>query len=104
MKQAIRLGQKRLLRHLSVSKSDLDDERSALHFERTLRRTGSPCSGPCCGNPRRHFRAVTLQEQKATEASHWVVTSDETSELLSGFAVSKLKRRHFGRVRFGRFK
>jgi hypothetical protein len=27
--------------------------------------TPTPCSGNCCGNPRRHFGEVTVQEQKA---------------------------------------
>ncbi len=25
------------------------------------------CSGPCCGNPRRHFGELTIQEKKANE-------------------------------------
>lgn len=28
-------------------------------------RTPTPCSGPCCGNPRRHFGKVTMQERRA---------------------------------------
>lgn len=26
------------------------------------------CSGPCCGNPRRHFGKLTIQEHKANDA------------------------------------
>lgn len=25
------------------------------------------CSGPCCGNPRRHFGTVTMQERRAPD-------------------------------------
>jgi hypothetical protein len=29
------------------------------------------CSGPCCGNPRRHFGAVTRQERRAGQVGDW---------------------------------
>lgn len=29
--------------------------------------TRVPCSGSCCGNPRKHFNEKTVQEQKADE-------------------------------------
>lgn len=31
------------------------------------RKTKVFCSGPCCGNPRRHFNEKTIQEKKADE-------------------------------------
>ena len=30
-----------------------------------LKTTGNPCSGYCCGNPRKHFKDKTVQEKKA---------------------------------------
>lgn len=30
-------------------------------------KTPCPCSCPLCGNPRRHFGEVTLQERRATQ-------------------------------------
>lgn len=30
-----------------------------------LRKTTKLCSGPCCGNPRKHFGEKTLQERRA---------------------------------------
>lgn len=29
------------------------------------------CSGPCCGNPRKHFNAVTRQEKRAATVKEW---------------------------------
>ena len=29
--------------------------------------TPHPCSGPCCGNPRRHFGHMTMQERRAPQ-------------------------------------
>ena len=30
--------------------------------------TPHPCSGCCCGNPRKHFDSLTIQERKVKEA------------------------------------
>ena len=30
-------------------------------------RTKHPCSGACCGNPRRHFGELTMQERRANQ-------------------------------------
>jgi len=37
-------------------------------LEQGMRYTRVRCSGPCCGNPRRHYGQRTLQERKAAEA------------------------------------
>ena len=29
------------------------------------------CSGPCCGNPRKHFGDVTYQEKRAPSIKDW---------------------------------
>lgn len=34
-------------------------------FKGIYRKTRVFCSGPCCGNPRRHFGEKTIQEKKA---------------------------------------
>lgn len=31
--------------------------------------TPQRCSGPCCGNPRRHWGELTVQERKAEQAA-----------------------------------
>ena len=38
-------------------------------LEQGMRYTRVRCSGPCCGNPRRHYGQRTLQERKANEAT-----------------------------------
>ena len=34
---------------------------------RTLRKVTKPCSQWCCGNPRRHFGEITIQERRRGE-------------------------------------
>lgn len=117
LKKAIRLGRKRFSKHRfgdylrerqerdvligrNVSSNDILD----LRFELALRRTGSPCSNFCCGNARRHFDVLTRQELKSAEAGRWELSQWEIQTNLSGYAVSKLEKRRFGRVRRDRVK
>ena len=51
-------------------------------LEQAMRFTRVPCSGPCCGNPRRHFGERTPQERRAdadlqAEFATWDQLSDE---------------------------
>lgn len=37
-------------------------------FKGIYRKTKVFCSGPCCGNPRKHFNEKTRQEKRADES------------------------------------
>ena len=39
-------------------------------LEQAMRYTRVLCSGPCCGNPRRHFGERTVQERKFDEQAN----------------------------------
>ena len=41
------------------------------HVGKTASTHGKPCSCPMCGNPRRHFHKVTMQEKKAEEPNKY---------------------------------
>ena len=44
-----------------------NSEKDRDKFLGVYRKTKVFCSGPCCGNPRKHFNEKTIQEKKADE-------------------------------------
>ena len=44
--------------------------RGNAHHIGMLARTRTLCSGPCCGNPRRHTGERTVQERRAASADY----------------------------------
>lgn len=63
-------GRRRAERILSIFRARfprVTAEESPADRERQLHlyaETRKPCSGPCCGNPRRHFGKLTVQERR----------------------------------------
>ena len=47
--------------------NDVGPERFAVRLADNL----AVCSGPCCGNPRKHFGSRTRQEKKAARVTDW---------------------------------
>jgi hypothetical protein len=58
---------RRVLRAWRAYWDDVDPYREDGEIARRLLHTRVPCSGPCCGNPRRWWRETTIQERKADE-------------------------------------
>ncbi|HUX75392.1 MAG TPA: hypothetical protein VMY40_01980 [Anaerolineae bacterium] len=71
--ERLRQAKKHARRVLRVWREASDGVRSERWYEpggdieRRMRYCRVPCSGPCCGNPRRHHGKPTLQERKADE-------------------------------------
>lgn len=69
------------------------DEDARRYLLGRLRKTPCPCSCQSCGNPRRHFNALTRQELQAFEASRWELEDCDEGTLL--LRKPKYKHRRF---------
>ncbi len=64
------------------------------HDERWVRRSAAtphPCSGPCCGNPRRWFGEETMQERRSSSVDDWRAR-DVSSRCVTALGDESLRR------------
>ena len=58
---------------------------------RILRNVTKRCSGPCCGNPRRHFGEKSIQERKQNQIVHERYNMDKQDKPTKGsFTVKRM--------------